>query len=140
VTLGNIPVTEWGKRIRIRVEGTGATPNVEPSNIEAVGTTAGEHDSTARIVGVPDTDTDGSGNWFVDVVIDVFPQPETVTITFNVAGSPAIAAGAANGQAWADECCAREFIPTLSEWGVITFGMLLLTAMVLTLRRRRQAV
>jgi hypothetical protein len=35
--------------------------------------------------------------------------------------------------------CTKNPIPTLSQWGVITFGMLLLTAMVWALRRRQAA-
>ena len=30
-------------------------------------------------------------------------------------------------------------IPTLNQWGLITFGMLLLTAMAVALRRQRMA-
>lgn len=125
VYLGNCYVDANIKRVFVFITGTGATP--APGDI-ILDTDAG----SAWLHRQVNTGGDGS-NWWVRVHAYIDPQPDWETVTFTIVGGGTVT------ECWAGSLCREHVIPTLSEWGLIIFSLLILTLVTVVMVRRKRA-
>jgi hypothetical protein len=131
VKLGNYFIAGNRKSVYIRVRGSGGL-NLNPPNtavIQGIGYSPNPNSAVEYLS--PVYNVDALGNWFVDIHAGINPQPDKVLLTFNVPGTPVVT------EAWASECCTEKNIPTLSEWGLIIFALLILTLISVVVVRRK---
>jgi len=134
VKIGNYYIASLEKRVYIKVEGSGGLKNNPPNNIivQGIGYSPNPN-STVTDRAPTQYSVDASGNWWVVVRVLVTPQPDRVILTFNVPGTLVIVK-----KAWASECCGPiNSTPTLSEWGLIIFALLILTLISVVVVRRK---
>lgn len=143
VTLGNIRSFDHSKFVCIYVRGNADWEGSYPTNINILGRLDNQNNSDWN----PHECISGSmggGIWAVKITGGFSPQPEEVIITFCVIrtalpSDPYYAAPKIL-EAWAGEICVGPYrkIPTLTEWGLVVLAVLLLTAAIWILWRRRR--
>jgi len=134
VKIGNYYIASLEKIVYIKVEGSGGLKNNPPNSIVVQGIRYSPNpNSTVTDRAPTQYSVDASGNWWVVVRVLVTPQPDRVILTFNVPGTLVIVK-----KAWASECCGPiNSTPTLSEWGLIIFALLILTLISVVVVRRK---
>lgn len=90
LTVANGYIVDNIKRVTIHCEGTGADPNSAPYGGGIAGFNNGAAQSKVFPVSTSGT-VDGNGNWTLDYVALIVPQPDSVVFATNISGSsPAI--------------------------------------------------
>ncbi len=132
VKIGNYYIASRIKNVYIGIQGSGGLNLNPPNNIIVQGIGYSPHpNSTVEYLTPTAFGVDASGKWSVEVRVKVTPQPDRVILTFTVPGTPIVT------KAWASECCTTSKVPTLSEWGLIIFALLILTLITVVVVRRK---
>ena len=163
-TYWNWRIPTNNKEVAFKLTGTGATPNVDPKNVvvegkvfkcpdgthchtdaQCVGHGGTEKCDTVVTEGVvtilkdPVTNTDGDGNWSVEVKAEIKPQPERHVIRFELPAAKGRALDVT--ESWASSCCRPPpSSPALSPWSLGLIGVTLMAVGTAVFARRRRAV